>query len=47
MYLDEYNSHKEWQSFWDEKACAVMGRCADDSNVTDAVCANNQCNLKF
>jgi len=47
MYLDEYNSHKEWQSFWDEKACAVMGICADDSNVIDILCVVKQCQLKY
>jgi len=44
MYLEEYNSYKERQNF-DEKACTVI--CADDSNITDAVCIDNQCKLKY
>jgi hypothetical protein len=49
-YLEEYNSHPEWQVFDDEATCATIGMCLDDSEVDTAVCEGapeGRCSLVF
>lgn len=45
--LDAYNSHPAWQVFDDPATCAVIGKCLDDSAVTDAVCQSGRCQLVY
>jgi hypothetical protein len=43
-----YIAHPEWQVF--EGSCVNMGVCADDTNVTEAICAgapDGTCTMVF
>lgn len=46
-HLEAYNTHPEWQKFDDPDECAVIGQCLDDSQVTEALCSSNRCQLVF
>jgi len=46
IYLKEYNEHPEWQKFFNENSCALIGMCPDDSFVTQASCQQTDGNLK-
>ncbi|MBN2192136.1 MAG: hypothetical protein JW751_04915 [Polyangiaceae bacterium] len=35
-----YSAHPEWQSYDDPDACAVIGRCPDDSMMSAATCTD-------
>lgn len=41
----EYRNHPEWQKFDDAKACAVMGACRPDKDLSTAVCHKSSCSL--
>ena len=42
-----YNAHPEWQIFDDPGTCATIGLCPDDTNVTEALCAEGLCTMVF
>ena len=48
-YLNIYNSNPEWQVY--NGSCHLMGVCADDSYVTEAICEKQddvmRCELKY
>lgn len=51
-FLDEYQSTPAWQSFNRPEVCNVIGRCRDDSMVTESICVleqgkNGRCELKY
>ena len=45
LYEQVYKDHSEWHVFADEDACAVIGMCAPDDDVTAAACVGNVCTL--
>lgn len=51
-YLEEYNNHPEWQSFFDAAVCARIGVCPDDAQVSQAKCEvydeqTKRCRLQY
>ncbi len=45
-YLDEYNNHPEWQEYYNEETCSMMGVCQSYENINYSIkCEENKCKL--